>query len=264
MEQNDKAKEIKRGLNARLLLLAAGILLVVNAVSSSARTGLSWLSLADLVIEYASPAQTTQEDASEDTPKSPADGNTEAVSEEASEPASEADHNAAEGKPAESESEKPAESAGQEFDLGLFIEEMNKSGLTSSDLRTFGIFYMITAVVEILAGMTCAILSNRVDKSKITFTAALILTGWELIFVVFLLLRGGLMLSVLINSILLPLVLLWSAWQMRKMAKADPKRILAVHPGRSPVRKEAPPAPKKSIKERANWAAQEDAEDGEK
>ena len=51
MEQTDKVKEAKRGLNARLLLLAAGIMLVVNAVSSSARTGLSWLSLADLVIE---------------------------------------------------------------------------------------------------------------------------------------------------------------------------------------------------------------------
>ena len=51
MEQNDKLKDAKRSVNARLLLLAVGIMLVVNGVISSGRTGLSWLSLANLVTE---------------------------------------------------------------------------------------------------------------------------------------------------------------------------------------------------------------------
>ena len=267
MEQTDKVKEAKRGLNARLLLLAAGIMLVVNAVSSSSRTGLSWLSLADLVIEAQTrPEQGAAEEALEDSGESTPDSsdNTEAVSGESTPGSSdnteavseEGDETVA----AENSNETAPETAGQEFDLDHFIEEMNKSGLTARDLRTFGIFYMITAVVELLAGLLCAIFSNRVDKSKITFTAAIILAAWELIFVVYLLLRGGLMLSVLFNSILLPLVLLWSSWQMRKMAKADPERILAVRPRSTPVRKAAEPAPRKSIKERASWTAQEDEE----
>ncbi|MBR2527454.1 MAG: hypothetical protein IKE58_03140 [Blautia sp.] len=239
MEQNDRMKEARRGLNARLLLLAAGIMLVVNSVSSSARTGLSWLSLADLVIETQThPAQKAEGGILEEAGEDDAD-HAEAVMEGG------ADH-------AEAVMEGDAE-----FDINLFIEAMDESNLTVLDLRLFGIFYLISAVVEILAGMTCAFFSNRVDKSKITFTAAAILSAWELIFLAFLLLRGGLMLSVLFNSILLPLVLLWAAWQMRKMAKADPQRVFAVNPGSKPVRKENPPAPRKSIRERASWEAQE-------
>ena len=259
MEQSDRMKEARRGLNARLLLLAAGIMLVVNAVSSSTRTGLSWLSLADLVTQaQIQPVQTEGEEALEDAGESAA-ADTEAVTGEALE----TDHKTSGETTAEPDHEISAEPAEQEFDIGVFIEEMNKSGLTSSDLRTFGIFYMITAVVEIIAGMICAILSNRVDKSKITFTVAVILAAWELIFVAFLLLRGGLMLSVLLNAVLLPAVLVWSAWQMRKMARTDPERIFAVKPTRSPARKETAPAPPKSIKERANWAAQEETKERE-
>ena len=223
MDHSDKIKETKRGLNARLLLLAAGVMLVINSVGSSGRTGLSWLNLADLVVEW----QTNSAQSSVE------------------------------------ENNKDVETTGEEFDIGLFTEEMDKAGLTTTDLRSFGIIYMISAVIELLAGLVCVLFSNRVDKSKITFTAAIILAIWELVFVAFLLLRGGLMLSVLFNSILLPLILLWSSWQLRKMAQTDPKRIFAVNPGGAPVRKEIAPKPKKTIKERANWVLQESEKDKE-
>ena len=223
MDHSDKIKETKRGLNARLLLLAAGVMLVINSVGSSGRTGLSWLNLADLVVEW----QTNSAQSSVE------------------------------------ENNKDVETTGEEFDIGLFTEEMDKAGLTTTDLRSFGIIYMISAVIELLAGLVCVLFSNRVDKSKINFTAAIILAIWELVFLAFLLLRGGLMLSVLFNSILLPLILLWSSWQLRKMAQTDPKRIFAVNPGGAPVRKEIAPKPKKTIKERANWVLQESEKDKE-
>ena len=231
MEQNDKMKDARRSLNARLLLLAVGIMLVVNAAVSSLRTGISWVSLADLVTKTQLKAGQTEDQAE-------AEAETEVETE------------------VETETETQAVSEEDtEFDIQGFIQEMNRSGLTAGDIRSFGIFFLISAVLEIIVGMICAVLSNRVDKSKITFIATVILAIWELIFVVYLLLRGGLMLSVLLNSILLPLVLLWNAWQMRKMAKADPTRIFAVKPNRAPVKKESAPAPKKSIKDRVDWAS---------
>ena len=275
MEQNDKMKDARRSLNARLLLLAVGIMLVVNAAVSSLRTGLGWLSLADLVtqtqlqgVQTAAEEAPAEEAAAKEAPAAPA--------EEAAAPESPAEEGAAQEAPTEeaaaqeapaeeapAEEATPAEGAaaqeesaeGTEFDIQVFIEEMDRSGLTAGDLRGFGIAYLISAVLEIIVGMICVVFSNRVDKSKITFTAAIILVVWELIFVVYLLLRGGLMLSVLLNSVLLPIVLLWNAWVMRKLAKEDPTRIFAVKPNRAPAKKPAEPAPKKSIRDRVDWAS---------
>ena len=297
MEQNDKLKDAKRSINARLLLLAVGIMLVVNGAISSGRTGLNWLSLAKLVTETqaeqasdkaeataAEPAELTEETTEaaaelkeeagkpEEASAISAEGTEAAETAAGSDEAAEAGETAAvsegtaEGEETAAASEAaagteetaatPADGTGDTFDVHTLMEEMDKAGLTVKDLRIFGIFFVIAAVLEVLVGLICALLSNRVDKSKITFTATIILVAWELIFVIFLMLRGGLMLSTLLNSLLLPAVLLWAAWQMRKMAKADPERILAVKPNSTPVRKPAAPAPKKSIKERANWTSQ--------
>ena len=285
MEQNDKLKDVKRSINARILLLAVGIMLVVNGAISSGRTGLNWLGLANLVEE------TLTEQASADAQDKPevtaaaSDATVAEVKEEAGEPketeampAERAEEGETAAKSEETVEEEEtvaasapeaaagtegtaAASADETFDVKNFMKEMDKAGLTVKDLRIFGIFFMIAAVLEVLVGLICALLSNRVDKSKITFTATIILVAWELIFVIFLILRGGLMLSTLLNSLLLPVVLLWAAWQMRKMAKADPERILAVKPNSTPVRRPAAPAPKKSIKERANWTSQTEEQD---
>ena len=285
MEQNDKLKDVKRSINARILLLAVGIMLVVNGAISSGRTGLNWLGLANLVEEtQVEQASADTQDKSEVTAEA-SDATVAEVKEEAGEPketatmpAETAEEGEAAAKSEETVEEEEtvaasapeaaagtegttAASADETFDVQNFMKEMDKAGLTVKDLRIFGIFFMIAAVLEVLVGLICALLSNRVDKSKITFTATIILVAWELIFVIFLILRGGLMLSTLLNSLLLPVVLLWAAWQMRKMAKADPERILAVKPNSTPVRRPAAPAPKKSIKERANWTSQTEEQD---
>lgn len=225
MEQNDKMKEMKTALNARLFLLFIGIMMVVNAVTSTGRNGLSWLNLASMVTEVRSEARTAETEDQTVT-------ETEAA--------------AAENADGEMETET-------ELDIALLAIQMDEVGITVGDLRFLGIVCLIVAVFEAIIGMICVLFSNRVDKSKITWRAVITLFVVECLFLIVLFTKGVLMLNNLINALFLPLVLLWSARKLRKLAKADPTRIYAVKQEKQPVRQAAQtsPAPKKSLKERA-------------
>lgn len=228
MEQNDKLKEMKTALNARLFLLFIGIMMVVNAVTSTGRNGLSWLNLASMVTEVRSEAETAVTAETEDR--------TVAETEAA----------AAENAAGEMEAET-------ELDIELLATQMDEVGITVGDLRFLGIVCLIVAAFEAIIGMICVLFSNRVDKSKITWRAVITLFVVECLFLIVLFTKGVLMLNNLLNALFLPLVLLWSARKLRKLAKADPTRIYAVKQEKQPVRQAAKirQAPNKSLKERA-------------
>ena len=84
----------------------------------------------------------------------------------------------------------------------------------------------------------------------------------ECVFLIVLAVKGALMISNLIYSLLLPLVLLWSVFRLRKLAKADPDRIYAVKQNRQPQKPAMPvnSAPKKGLKERAMMSPTEETD----
>ena len=236
---NDKLKESRMCLNGRLLLLAVGLMLVFNSLNSTIRNGLTWLDLSRLAVqtqeEIAQEAQNTGEDPSAGT-----DASAGMV------PASGTDASAK----AQVSAEAVAGTEEDAFDPRELLSRMEEAGITASDLRLFGILFLITAFFEAAAGIFCAVFSNRVDKSRITLAVVITLLAEELIFLAILFFKGGLMLSVLFNSVVLPLILLWAVTRFRKIAKADPERVYAVKP-RQTVQK--PQAQKKSLKEKASW-----------
>lgn len=232
MEQNEKLKEMRMALNARLFLLFIGIMMIVNAVTTTGRNGLSWLNLANMVTEI----QT---------------GGT-------------ASHIAEETEPSGAMTEKVTVSEETELDIETIAAQMEEVGVTADDLKLLGIICLITAAFEAIIGLICALLSNRVDRSKITLSAVVLLLAVECVFLIVLAAKGALMVSNLIYSLFLPLVLLWSVFRLRKLAKADPDRIYAVKQNKQQQKPAMPvdPAPKKGLKERAmmNLSEETDAD----
>ena len=230
MEQNEKLKEMRMALNARLFLLFIGIMMIVNAVTTTGRNGLSWLNLANMVTEI----QT---------------GGT-------------ASHIEEETEPSGAMTEKVTVSEETELDIETIAAQMEEVGVTADDLKLLGIICLITAAFEAIIGLICALLSNRVDRSKITLSAVVLLLVVECVFLIVLAVKGALMISNLIYSLLLPLVLLWSVFRLRKLAKADPDRIYAVKQNRQPQKPAMPvnSAPKKGLKERAMMSPTEETD----
>ena len=267
MEPRDKMKENKLALNGRLLLLLVGIMLVFNGITSSGRNGLGWLGLADAVEEIrntpqeekAAPEETASEEAApaqdgaETEEAAPAQGGAETEEETAA-----------------AATETTGETAAQMPDLDELVRQMEASGISTSDLRLLGILSLIITFFEVCVGLLCAFFSNRVNKSKITLTGVIVLLVAEVAFVAVYFVKGALTLSLLLNSIFLPLVLLWSATRLRKLAKLDPERIYAVTPardrgfsanGRKAEKKPSAPSEtpaKSSIRDKAMWKSDSD------
>ena len=157
MEPRDRMKESKMALNGRLLLLLIGIMLVFNGITTSGRNGLGWMSLAKSVDELENEPETEAAESGAEA------GKTE-----------EAVESSAESEIAEGQGETTAGETGAapELDLHVLARQMDASGITTGDLRMLGILSLIAMVFEVCVGLLCAVFSNRVDKSKITWIAA--------------------------------------------------------------------------------------------
>lgn len=321
MEQNDKLKESKMALNGRLFLLVVGLMLIFNGVTSSGRNGLGWVTMAKALEDYRSNHQETA-DSSEtivteeesavveagNIPESVEKAQVQDDGKETEIPAGQDEGAAADtlqgaDGPEETDTsqgtadpegtasstdiaasqETPTDQA-QEADLEALIRQIDETGIAVQDLRIVGIFSFLAMFFEIIVGLLCAVFSNRVDKSKITLMAVIALIAAEIVCMVVFFLKGALSLSMLINAVLLPLLLLWSATRLRKLAEADPKRIYAVQPsGRSgnsntgenvsggtdaqqKIKTEKKSASQKtsgSIREKAMWTSQLNDEENE-
>ena len=284
MEQRDRMKESKMALNGRLLLLCVGIMLVFNGITASGRNGLGWLGLADAVEEIRnSPQEETSETESAETPAEEPDAAGQQDNNEtaADAPQEESDPAAGEQQEKTDTAEGTAPENTQDAaavqvpDLNELVRRMDESGITIGDLRMLGILSLAIMFFEIIVGLLCAVFSNRVDKSKITLIAVIVLLAAEAVYVAVFFMKGALTLSILLNAVFLPLVLLWAATRLRKLAEADPERIYAVTPakdrgfsigGRKAEKKSdtAPEVPAKtSIRDKAMWNTQEEQQDTE-
>ena len=278
MDQN-KLKEIRRAMNGRMALIAAGLLLVMNAVTSSARNGLNWIALGNMVTEYQAehPEGVTKETETEEETAEGKTKETETTEETAEDKTdeTEAAEKTAEDKTEESEAaegsggeEKAAAEASdgsgtteeQQLDMEKLISNMDELGLTVGDLKMLGIALLVLAVLKIFVGVICVKFSNRVDKAETTFKAVLVLIGGQLIVLVVMLMKSALDIGMIFNSVIVTCVLLWGAVRMRKLHQENPERIFAVNTNQAAAasRKAKAPAPKKSIREKALMQADEE------
>ncbi len=60
MDDRDKMKEIRMAMNGRMLLMFAGIILMINGLTTTGRNGLSWLGLSNMVQERMENPQTEE------------------------------------------------------------------------------------------------------------------------------------------------------------------------------------------------------------
>lgn len=272
MGTDDRFSDLKYAMNTRLFLLMAGVVLIFNAVTSTATQSMNWISIAKIVSEY--DGEVPPEEPAAASAAETALSVDEAVLSAAEAP--EAVLSAAEGtaslaeEPASADSgaaaaEAPADtgsgdaSGTQELDVPALIRSMNSLGITVDDLRLVGYAGLVMVVIRVIVGFLCVLFSNRVNRANITFTAAIILAVCEAVYAILLLSKSALSIGALLYTVIITGILLVGAIRMRKIAKHDPGRVLALQPSRS-ARRPEPEAPKKSIHDRVMMNAGDDEE----
>ena len=243
MEPDERLNDIKYAMNTRLFLLMAGVVLVFNAITSTVPQSSNWLSIAKIVSEY--DGEVPPE---ETAPVSSAAEEAEAVSSVAEEPAAAESGTVSVESPADAGSGEDA--ASQEMDVPALIRSMNSIGITVGDLKVVGYAGLVMALIRSIIGILCVLLCNRVNKAHITFAAAIILVVCEVLYTALLFFKAALSIGSLLYTVIITGILLFGAIRMRKIAKNDPGRILAVETAR-PVRSPRQEAPKKSLHDRA-------------
>lgn len=138
-----------------------------------------------------------------------------------------------------------------------YVEVLESIGMGIWALRIMGGAFLVTALVEVTAGVWCIRSSNRVDRSRGTLRVVLALLGVEIVMQVYLLLMHMSGLGMLLSALLMPLVLLWGATRLRKLAKLYPDRVYAIEKNAAPVQKHPAAQSAKSLRERAMMSARE-------
>ena len=225
-------KEARSAMNIRMFLLFLGIMLVMNAVMTTGRYGQSYLGIASAV-----------EEAEKNGTLNLDEPLTEAAAQEPAAAESELQAGAGEGITEAATEIAPAADT-SEPDLNELARQMKRLGITIGDLRMMGILSLIVAVLELAAGLICILFANRADRSKIVFIAILVLIAGEVVYLAYSAMKGSLVLTSLIYSLIIPLILLWQALKMRKIAKADPERVYLVPPAGRPAGGKKPGAGK--------------------
>lgn len=249
-------KELKTAINARMILMAAGLFLLFNAVTTTSQDGLRWFNIVHLITQY-------DEDVASGKIQPPA--KTESVESEAASAESNADTASAEpAAESEADSTEPAAeteaAASQEIDIPALKTEMETLGITLADLRLLGIACYIMTVIRILAGVICVRFSNRVDRAGITLKTVIGLIIAEVIYLLLLFFKRALFLGSILYTALICGALLWGALKMKKLSKEDPERVYAVTPAKQRA-VDKPAAPQKSLRDKAMMNTHTDLDD---
>lgn len=144
-----------------------------------------------------------------------------------------------------------------------FVEVVKTLGMGLTALRVMGAAFLVTALVEVTAGIWCIRSCNRIDRWRTTLRVVVALLAVEIIMQIYLLVTkmGGL--GALFSALLMPLVLLWGVTRFRKLAKLDPERVYAFK--KKEAQPQAPQQPQrpKSLRERAMMSANLEPEEEE-
>ena len=110
------------------------------------------------------------------------------------------------------------------------LEALKQIGITSGTLRICSVIYYLQAVIEVLVGVFCTRLSNRLDKNALLWKMAWVILVVEVAAGVALTLLHMTSAIMIVSNLLLPGFLLWAVNSLRKVAKNHPDRIYAVEP----------------------------------
>ena len=276
---SDKLKEVKYAMNARMFLLIASIVLIVNAVSSTMMDGIRWFNIVGVIEEYDKehPGEEESPEKTEDTAgadkvdaavdDAAAADNAEAVdtavdvaaADNASGEAA-ADNASGDAAVAEDTAADAAGEESREINVPALKKDMKTLGISINDLRLLGFACIFMVIVRCVAGAAILRFSNRVDKAPFILKTVIGLTVLEAAYILLTFLKRALFLGAVIYTVLILVFLYMGAFRMKKLHDADPDRILAVNAQR-PARPQAAPAPKKSIRERAMLNTADNAEE---
>jgi len=261
---SDKLREAKYAMNARMFLLIASIVLIVNSISTTMMDGIKWFNIVGIIEDY--DAEHPGEEEAEDTAAVKAaedavSGDTDAVEETGNTAAEAADkeediaaEETAEADKAEDttagETAADAGEESREIDVPALKKDMKTLGISINDLRILGFACIFMVIIRCVAGAAILRFSNRVDKAPFILKTVIGLTAFEAAYVILTFLKRALFLGALIYTVLILVFLYIGAFRMKKLHEADPDRILAVNTQRA-ARPQAAPAPKISIRARA-------------
>ncbi len=252
-----KLKDAKNAMNARMLLLAAGIILIMNSVTSAGRTGLGLINIVNIVTneadDYVLSEQTTETSTTENTT-----GKATETKDETSETTDKTTETAAVTDDSSAEADKTDETATETAEKTVFTvadlkQNMVEANVTASGLKTLGTGYIVFAILSALIGLFCVLNCNRVDRASLIWKAVIGLLVLEAAMIVLLyvtnMLNAGVFGSFLYYGLITG-ALVFGAYKMRKLAKDNPDRVYAVEKQQR-YQKPAAPAPKKSLRDRA-------------
>ncbi len=139
------------------------------------------------------------------------------------------------------------------------IQMMSEAGMTTGMAWAMGICFLLTAIMEMFAGISAVRFANRVDRAFLLKKIVLVLLGVEILMQVVLFFMRSLSLGMLFTAIALPLFMLWGVTRLCKLKEEDPKRVYAVvtEKEREKQRRQQAAANGKSLRERAMMKASE-------
>lgn len=139
------------------------------------------------------------------------------------------------------------------------VQMLAESDMTITMAVMMGVCFMLTAVMEMFAGISAVRFANRVDRAFLMKKVVFILLGVEVLMEIVLFFMRSLSLGMLFTAIALPLFMLWGVTRLTKLAKAEPDRVYAVMTEKlkEKQRQEQAAANGKSLRERAMMKAAE-------
>ncbi len=136
-----------------------------------------------------------------------------------------------------------------------FMDIFSKAGMSVTLAVVIGLVFAFMALLEIFSGVCAVRFSNRLDKANFTARVANILLILEILSQIFLIFVGMMSIPQLVSVIILPLIMMWGASKLRKLARKYPDRIHAVEAGGAP-RQSGSGSNSRSLHDRAVMKAQ--------
>ncbi|MFS6554599.1 hypothetical protein VPJ68_03690, partial [Parabacteroides distasonis] len=97
------------------------------------------------------------------------------------------------------------------------IQMMSEAGMTTGMAWAMGICFLLTAIMEMFAGISAVRFANRVDRAFLLKKIVLVLLGVEILMQVVLFFMRSLSLGMLFTAIALPLFMLWGVTRLCKL-----------------------------------------------
>ncbi len=136
-----------------------------------------------------------------------------------------------------------------------FMDIFSQAGMNVGLASAIGAAFALEALMEIFSGVCAVRFSNRLNKAGFTVRVSIVLLTVEILIQIFLIIVGMISVPQLLSAVILPLIMLWGATRLRKLAKKYPGRVYAVEPKKVQEQRQRSEEGFKSLHERASMKA---------